>query len=86
MNDQLDITYVPLDQLEEWPGNARVGDVERIKASMRQHGVFNPVIVQRSTNRVMIGNHRLAALRELLPVGRARRKYLADCGPLPQRQ
>lgn len=65
MTDHLDIEYVPVADLEEWPGNARVGNVERIKASMRQHGVFNPVIVQRSTNRVMIGNHRIAALREL---------------------
>lgn len=65
MNDQLDITYVPLNQLEEWPGNARVGDVERIKNSMKAHGVFNPLVVQKSTGRVMIGNHRLAALREL---------------------
>lgn len=65
MTDHLDIEYVPVTDLEEWPGNARVGDVERIKGSMRQHGVFNPVIVQRSTNRVMIGNHRIAALREL---------------------
>lgn len=65
MTNHLDIEYVPVDDLEEWPGNARVGDVERIKVSMRQHGVFNPVIVQRSTNRVMIGNHRIAALRQL---------------------
>lgn len=65
MTDHLNIEYVPVTDLEEWPGNARVGDVERIKASMRQHGVFNPVIVQRSTNRVMIGNHRIAALRQL---------------------
>lgn len=65
MTDQLGIIYVPVSELEEWPGNARVGDVERIKNSMKAHGVFNPLIVQKSTNRVMIGNHRLAALREL---------------------
>ena len=65
MTQPLDIQYVPLSDLTPWPGNARVGEVERIKASMREHGVFNPLIVQKSTGQVMVGNHRLAALTEL---------------------
>lgn len=65
MTNALDITYVPITELHLWPGNARQGDVERIKKSMKTHGVFNPLIVQKSTGKVMIGNHRLMALTEL---------------------
>lgn len=63
--DDLAITQVPFDDLEFWPGNARRGVVSDIAESMRINGVFNAVVVQQSTNRVMVGNHRLMALMEL---------------------
>lgn len=53
------------DQLTEWPGNARQGDVDTIKESMRTNGVFQPVIIQTSTGRIIAGNHRYKALVEL---------------------
>lgn len=58
-------TSVPLDTLEKWPGNARRGIVAGIKESMRVNGVFQPLIVQKSTNRIIAGNHRYDALVEL---------------------
>lgn len=61
----LQVQQVPLTALEPWPGNARRGVVSQIKESMRTNGVFNPLVVQKSTNRVIIGNHRMAALAEL---------------------
>lgn len=61
----LSTTRVPLDSLERWPGNARRGIVSSIKESMRINGVFQPLIVQKSTNRIIAGNHRFDALNEL---------------------
>lgn len=58
-------TRVPLEDLERWPGNARRGVVSGIKESMRVNGVFQPLIVQKSTNRIIAGNHRYDALVEL---------------------
>lgn len=61
----LKTTRVPLDSLERWPGNARRGIVSGIKESMRVNGVFQPLVVQKSTNRIIAGNHRFDALNEL---------------------
>lgn len=58
-------TSVPLDTLEKWPGNARRGIVAGIKESIRVNGVFQPLIVQKSTNRIIAGNHRYDALVKL---------------------
>lgn len=62
---ELTTTRVSLDTLERWPGNARRGIVSGIKESMRVNGVFQPLIVQKSTNRIIAGNHRYDALKEL---------------------
>lgn len=56
---------VPLANLKPWDGNARRGIVSEIKESMRINGVFQPLIVQASTMRIIAGNHRHAALTEL---------------------
>ena len=66
MSTQLpDIETRELDALTEWEGNARQGDVDVIKESMRTNGVFQPIIVQAQTGKVIAGNHRLRAMREL---------------------
>lgn len=66
MSTQLpDIETRELDALTEWEGNARQGDVDVIKESMRTNGVFQPIIVQAQTGKVIAGNHRLKAMREL---------------------
>lgn len=62
---QLATTRVALDTLEMWPGNARRGVVSGIKESIRVNGVFQPLIVQKSTKRIIAGNHRFLALSEL---------------------
>ena len=66
MSTQLpDIETRELDALTEWEGNARQGDVDVIKESMRTNGVFQPIIVQASTGKIIAGNHRYKALVEL---------------------
>jgi len=65
LEHDLNIVYVDPEQLRHWPGNARRGQVELIRQSMEQNGVFAPLTVQASTNRIIIGNHRFMALQEL---------------------
>lgn len=80
---------VPVDALLPHPENPRRGDVELIRASIRENGWFGAVVAQQSTGYVLAGNHRLQAARlegiEAVPVvwvdvgdDAARRILLAD--------
>lgn len=55
----------PIADLTLWPGNARRGNVKSIKESMAVNDVFQPILVQSSTGKIIAGNHRFKALREL---------------------
>lgn len=79
----------PADDLREHPENARKGNVAAIKESVRQNGVYKPVVAQRSTGYILSGNHTYRGLTELgalkVPVAwvdvndeQARRILLAD--------
>jgi hypothetical protein len=48
-----------LADLQHYPGNARRGDVEAIRDSLRVNGQFRPLAVQASTDCVLTGNHTL---------------------------
>lgn len=56
---------VPIASLVAHPENARIGNVQRIKDSIRRNGFYGAVVVQTATNRILVGNHRVAAAREL---------------------
>lgn len=82
-------SVVPLDDLTEHPDNPRQGDVGAIIQSVEANGFYGAIVAQRSTGRVLAGNHRLKALRQLgvaeVPVvwadvddSTARRILLAD--------
>jgi hypothetical protein len=53
----LTITSRKLSDLRHYPGNARKGDVEAIRDSLRRNGQFRPLLVQESTGYVLTGNH-----------------------------
>lgn len=55
---------VPIDTLEPHPENPRQGDIGAVVASIEAHGFYGSLLVQRSTNRVVVGNHRLLAAQE----------------------
>ncbi len=59
------ISKIPTAALEYYPGNARRGDVNAIAKSLETFGQFQPVIYQRSTSYVLIGNHTLRAAQQL---------------------
>jgi hypothetical protein len=56
---------VAIDALNPYPGNARRGDVESIRESLRVNGQYRPIVVQASTDHILAGNHTwMAAMEE----------------------
>ena len=53
----------PLDQLTEHPDNPRRGDETVLEQSMAAHGFYGAVIAQRSSGRIIAGNHRARVAR-----------------------
>jgi hypothetical protein len=62
---KLEVERVKLGDLRPYPGNARRGDVDAIAESLRLNGEYQPIVVQRSTGYVIVGNHRLQAAQRL---------------------
>jgi ParB-like chromosome segregation protein Spo0J len=61
----LTIEYVPMEKLDTYPGNPRLGDVDAIADSMDENGIFDAIVVQRSTGYVLDGNHRYLAMQQM---------------------
>lgn len=61
----LETREIPLDSLSPFPGNARRGDTERIRESVRANGQYRALVVRMHGGKhtVLAGNHTLAALR-----------------------
>jgi len=83
------VELTPIDRLIPHPDNPRRGDVAAIRRSIDASGWFGAVVAQRSTGRILAGNHRWRAARDAgateLPViwldvddARARTILLAD--------
>ena len=56
---------IPLDELAAFPGNAKRGDVEAIRASLRRNGQYRSLVVREIPNGpliVLAGNHTMQAL------------------------
>lgn len=51
--------------LKEYPGNPRKGDIDKIAESLKVNGQYKPIVVQKSTNFVLVGNHTLKAIKKL---------------------
>lgn len=61
----LDPLCVDIDTVAPHPDNPNRGDVAAITESVEANGYYQPVIVQRSTGRILAGEHRWHALRAL---------------------
>ena len=60
-----DYEMVPVDRITTHPENARKGSLEVIRESIRTNGFYGACVVQRSTGRILVGNHRyMAAVEE----------------------
>ena len=47
----------PIDSIYAMQGNPRRGDVDSVAKSLDKFGQHRPIVVQRSTNEILIGNH-----------------------------
>jgi ParB-like chromosome segregation protein Spo0J len=59
------IEWVPLSAVREHPKNPRIGEVEKIAASIEANDFYTPIVAQRSTRFILIGNHRWKAAKEV---------------------
>lgn len=55
------IERVPISSLQLYPGNPNQGDVVGIAESLNENKQFLPVVVERSTRRILSGNHTVIA-------------------------
>lgn len=61
----MEIETVIAETLKEYPGNPRKGDIDKIAESLKANGQYKPIVVQRDTNFVLVGNHTLKAIKKL---------------------
>lgn len=54
----------PLGELKHWEKNPNQGDIGAVAGSIQANGWYGAVIVQKSTNRIIAGNHRVEAARQ----------------------
>lgn len=59
-----DVKMVPVDSLKPHPRNARRGNIDVIAESIQVNGFFGVIIAQRSSNRILVGNHRWRAAQK----------------------
>lgn len=62
---ELDAELVDLAELTPHPDNPRQGDVGAICESIAANGWYGALVVQRSTGRIIVGNHRAVAAAQL---------------------
>lgn len=65
IREELAYLTVPIDEVSNHPRNVRQGDVGAIAESLKEHGQYRPIVVQRSTGYVLAGNHTLKAAKAL---------------------
>jgi site-specific DNA-methyltransferase (adenine-specific) len=56
---------VPITDIQPHPNNVRQGDVGAITESLKQHGQYRPIVVQKSTGYILAGNHTYKAAKAL---------------------
>ena len=61
----LSVTNVSVDDVMPHPRNVRQGDVGAIMESLRVHGQYRPIVVQKETGYILAGNHTWKAAKSL---------------------
>jgi len=54
-----------IDDLKEFENNPRKGNVKELKLSLEANGQYKPIVIQKSTSRILAGNHLWKAAKEL---------------------
>lgn len=55
---------VEITSVSRYPNNPRVGNIGLLRESVRKHGQFKPLLVQRSTGYILAGNQTYQAMEE----------------------
>ena len=61
----LSIEQIKIDGVMPHPQNVRQGDVGAISESLKVHGQYRPIVIQKSTNYIIAGNHTWKAAKSL---------------------
>lgn len=61
----LEASLVPISKLKPHPENPRVGNVKAIASSLKSNGQYRAIVVQKSTNFILAGNHTYKAAQSL---------------------
>lgn len=56
---------VSIDSLKEFEGNPRRGNIKELIDSLKVNGQYKPIVVQKSTQQILAGNHLWKAAKEL---------------------
>jgi len=62
---QIDFATVDVNSIEPHPKNVRQGDIGAISQSLKAHGQYKPIVVDRRTNFILAGNHTWRAAKSL---------------------
>lgn len=65
MKGELDTQTVEIGQVRPHPKNVRQGDIGAISESLKAHGQYRAIVVQRSTGHILAGNHTWKAAKAL---------------------
>lgn len=60
-----EVARVKMSTLVRYPTNPRIGNIDAIAESLAENGQFKPLIVQKSTSYVLMGNHTFQAAEKL---------------------
>lgn len=66
---QLQIDYLPLDQVEKWPRNPKSHDLGTLGDSMNRFGFVQPIVMDEGTKRLVAGHGRIETLARLKAQG-----------------
>ena len=62
---KIEHTIVDIDSVQPHEKNVRQGDIGAISESLKAHGQYRPIVVDRRTNRILAGNHTWKAAKAL---------------------
>jgi hypothetical protein len=62
---ELETVSVSIDDITPHPKNVRQGDIGAISESLKAHGQYRAIVVQRSTGHILAGNHTYKAAKAL---------------------
>jgi len=62
---KIEHTIVDIDSVQPHEKNVRQGDIGAISESLKAHGQYRPIVVDKRTNRILAGNHTWKAAKAL---------------------